>query len=128
MFGLDCLICAMFGPDCLVCAMFGLGCLIRAKRITVSRAPLSKGGFCRPGGALSRRGIGRSGHGYSSLLKPAGEALKVHKLTFTIRASDSSPLSEGEFCRPGFAVSSRGIGGSGHVYDSFLKPALKSTN
>ena len=35
---------------------------------------------------MSSRGIGGSGHGYSR----RGEALKVNKLTFSIRASDSS--------------------------------------
>ena len=39
---------------------------------------------------VSSRGVGGYGHGYNNLLKPAGEALRVNKLTFTICASDSS--------------------------------------
>ena len=39
------------------------------------------------GKVVSSRGIGGSDHRYNSLLKPAGEG---DKLTFTIRASDSS--------------------------------------
>jgi hypothetical protein len=42
------------------------------------------------GVGVSSRGVGGFGHGYNSLRKPAGRALKVKKLTFTIRASDSS--------------------------------------
>jgi len=39
---------------------------------------------------VSSRGVGGSGHGYNSLFQPVGRALKVDKLTFAIRVSDSS--------------------------------------
>ena len=57
---------------------------------------------------VSSRGVGGSGHGYNSLLKPAGEALQVNKVTFTIRASDS-PWHPGLPGRPSFPLEFREV-------------------